>query len=150
LEIKKKKIQHIISNNAISNINDNDIPNNSKSLTKRNVFLTNTNNDNFYTSRKIEITNFKRKKKNKYNKFNWFQYILFAFKIKKNIDMEFLKDKREIHISEEKLLEISIFYEQFKKDYNNNNDNERLETNNGEDYYNNTIYSNPSPLVLNK
>ena len=64
--------------------------------------------------------------------------------------MEFLKDKREIHISEEKLLEISIFYEQFKKDYNNNNDNERLETNNGEDYYNNTIYSNPSPLVLNK
>ena len=147
---KKKKIQHIISNNAISNINDNDIPNNSKSLTKRNVFLTNSNNDNFYTSRKIEITNFKRKKKNKDNKFNWFQYILFAFKIKKNIDMEFLKDKREIHISEEKLLEISIFYEQFKKDYNNNNDNERLETNNGEDYYNNTIYTNPSPLVLNK
>jgi predicted nucleic-acid-binding protein len=87
-------------------------------------------------------------KKNK--KFTWWNYILFTFTIKKNNFLEFLKNKREDYISEEKLLELTFFYEKnydFKKDY------EKLETNNMED---NNIYNistntiTPVPLTLNK
>ena len=117
-------------------------------ITKRNGFFTNSSINNSY-SRNVDVSNNKKSmKKNK--KFTWWNYILFTFTIKKNNFLEFLKNKREDYISEEKLLELTFFYEKnydFKKDY------EKLETNNMED---NNIYNistntiTPVPLTLNK
>ena len=146
LSPRKKKINKIITENqAVSVIND---IYSKKSLTKRNGFFTNSSINNSY-SRNVDVSNNKKlMKKNK--KFTWWNYILFTFTIKKNNFLEFLKNKREDYISEEKLLELTFFYEKnydFKKDY------EKLETNNMED---NNIYNistntiTPVPLTLNK
>ena len=139
---KKNKINRITSNHAISIMNFNE----TKTFTKRNGFFTNSviNNDEF----NYEPEKFRKEKKN----LSWKKYILKRMKIKKNQFIEFLVNKRELYISEEKLLEISLLqermYEQLKKENNNSFKSEIKE----KDDINSNILNSfiPSPLVLNK
>jgi hypothetical protein len=139
---RKKKYKKIISDQAVSIIND---INPKKNLTKRNGFVTNSSINNS----SVDVSNnFKSQKKN--INLSWSNYILFTFKLKKNKFLEFLRNKREDYISEEKLLEITLFHE---KNNEPKNDFERFDTNNMEDnnnYNNITNTISPIPLTLNK
>ncbi len=140
---RKKKYKKIISDQAVSIIND---INPKKNLTKRNGFVTNSSINNS----SVDVSNnFKSQKKN--INLSWSNYILFTFKFKKNKFLEFLRNKREDYISEEKLLEITLFHE--KNNESKKDDIERFEINNLEDnnLYNNTTNTiSPIPLTLNK
>jgi len=139
---KKKKINRITPNQALSVMNINE----TKTITKRNGFFTNSiinSDESNYTHDK-----FKKEK----NNLTWKKYILSRMKLKKNKFVEFLFNKRELYISEEKLLEISLLqeriHEQLKKE---NSNSSKFETKEIEDNNSNILNSFvPSPLTLNK
>ena len=120
--------------------------NETKTITKRNGFFTNSiinSDESNYTHDK-----FKKEK----NNLTWKKYILSRMKLKKNKFVEFLFNKRELYISEEKLLEISLLqeriHEQLKKE---NSNSSKFETKEIEDNNSNILNSFvPSPLTLNK
>ena len=139
---RKKKYNKIIADQAVSVVND---IYSKKNITKRNGFVINSSINNS----SIDVShNYTLKKKN--TKLTWCNYIMFTFKFKNNKFLEFLNNKREEYISEEKLLELTLFHE---KNNEPKNDFERFDTNNMEDnnnYNNITNTISPIPLTLNK
>ena len=120
--------------------------NETKTISKRNGFFTNSiinSDESNYTHDK-----FKKEK----NNLTWKKYILSRMKLKKNKFVEFLFNKRELYISEEKLLEISLLQERIHEKLKKENSNSsKFETKEIEDNNSNILNSFvPSPLTLNK
>ena len=117
--------------------------NETKTITKRNGFFTNSiinSDESNYTHDK-----FKKEK----NNLTWKKYILSRMKLKKNKFVEFLFNKRELYISEEKLLEISLLqeriHEQLKKE---NSNSSKFETKEIEDNNSNILNSYERCILL--
>ena len=154
-EINKKIQSQFITKTNSSN----------RSLVKRNYFITNSHFSEIVLSKNYRNTlSLENGKLNQDKKINWFSYILSTSKIKKYENIEYLNNKREEIISEEKLIEMYLNLEKIfdilKKDYNSNinidgNDTkEEIDVKEiekeDENINTNFIYSNtPSPLNLN-
>ena len=135
----------------------------SKSLiNKKSVYITNSDINNSENSFRDKNNN---KNLNKYlkekrpKKINWLHFFINNLRIKTFNYVEFLKEKREFIVSEERFLEIYFDLSNIQDKIKNNNflfsDNERIDSNNTnndiEGNYNNLDTNPPlSPLVLNK
>ncbi len=135
----------------------------SKSLiNKKSVYITNSDINNSENSFRDKNNN---KNLNKYlkekrpKKINWLHFFINNLRIKTFNYVEFLKEKREFIVSEERFLEIYFYLSNIQDKIKNNNflfsDNERIDSNNTnndiEGNYNNLDINPPlSPLVLNK
>ena len=135
----------------------------SKSLiNKKSVWITNadiTNSENSFPDKNNNKNLNKYLKEKRPKKINWLHFFINYLRIKTFNYVEFLKEKREFIVSEERFLEIYFDLSNIQDKIKNNNflfsDNERIDSNNTnndiEGNYNNLDTNPPlSPLVLNK
>ena len=135
----------------------------SKSLiNKKSVWITNadiTNSENSFPDKNNNKNLNKYLKEKRPKKINWLHFFINYLRIKTFNYVEFLKEKREFIVSEERFLEIYFYLFNIQDKIKNNNflfsDNERIDSNNTnndiEGNYNNLDTNPPlSPLVLNK
>ena len=135
----------------------------SKSLiNKKSVWITNAdinNSENSFPDKNNNKNLNKYLKEKRPKKINWLHFFINNLRIKTFNYVEFLKEKREFIVSEERFLEIYFDLSNIQDKIKNNNflfsDNERIDSNNTnndiEGNYNNLDTNPPlSPLVLNK
>ena len=135
----------------------------SKSLiNKKSVWITNAdinNSENSFPDKNNNKNLNKYLKEKRPKKINWLHFFINNLRIKTFNYVEFLKEKREFIVSEERFLEIYFDLSNIQDKIKNNNflfsDNERIDSNNTnndiEGNYNNLDINPPlSPLVLNK
>ena len=135
----------------------------SKSLiNKKSVWITNAdinNSENSFPDKNNNKNLNKYLKEKRPKKINWLHFFINYLRIKTFNYVEFLKEKREFIVSEERFLEIYFDLSNIQDKIKNNNflfsDNERIDSNNTnndiEGNYNNLDTNPPlSPLVLNK